>query len=57
MDLKIIKNTIKIGIEKPFKLLHMTDTHIAHGDPTGWNRKGLFDADYKDCTEDYFLKR
>lgn len=56
MDLKIIKNTIKIGIEKPFKLLHMTDTHITHGDPTGWNRKGTFDVDYDGCTEDYFFK-
>ncbi len=32
-ELQILKTTINIGIEKPFKLLHVTDTHIAFDDP------------------------
>ena len=54
--MKIIKTTIKAGATKPFKLLHMTDSHIYRDDMTGWNRKGTFDVDYDGCTEDYFLE-
>jgi hypothetical protein len=54
--MKIIKTTIKAGATKPFKLLHMTDSHIYRDDMTGWNRKGAFDVDYDGCTEDYFLE-
>ncbi len=31
-ELQILKTTINIGIKKPFKLLHVTDTHIALDD-------------------------
>lgn len=55
-NLKIIKTTVNIGIEKPVKLLQLTDCHITRGDPTGWNRKGTFDVDYDGCAEDYFLQ-
>ncbi len=51
-ELQIIKTTINIGIEKPFKLLHITDTHITGDHP----RRSCFDKDYPGCTEDYFLK-
>ena len=54
--LKVLKTTIKIGIEKPFRLLHMTDSHIFRDDVTGWDRKGAFDIDYDGCTEEYFLE-
>lgn len=55
-NLKIIKTTVNIGIEKPLKLLQVTDCHITRGDPTGWNRKGTFDVDYDGCAEDYFFQ-
>ena len=38
--LEILKSTIEIGIEKPFRVLHMTDTHIFRDDISGWDRKG-----------------
>lgn len=41
-EFTVIENTIEIGIKKPFKFLHMTDTHITRDDPTGW-REGAFD--------------
>jgi predicted phosphodiesterase len=55
-NLKIIKTTISVGLEKPVKLLHVTDTHITRDDPTGWNRTGVFDVDYDGCAEDYFFQ-
>lgn len=55
-ELKIIKNTLRIGAKKPFKLLHMTDTHITRGAPDGMNRTPTFDVDYKGCAEDYFFR-
>ena len=51
-ELQILKTIINIGIEKPFKLLHITDTHITGNH----SRRGCFDNDYPGCTEDYFLK-
>ena len=41
-EFTVIENTIEIGIKKPFKFLHMTDTHITRDDPTGW-REGAVD--------------
>lgn len=55
-ELKIIKTTINIGIDKPIKLLHITDTHITRDDLTGWNRREVFDLDYDGCSEDYFFQ-
>ncbi len=51
-ELQIIKTTINIGIEKPFKLLHVTDTHLTGNH----SRRGCFDNDYSGCIEDYFIK-
>lgn len=55
-DLKILKTTIKVGLEKPVRFLQITDTHITRDDPTGWNRTKEFDVDYEGCAEDYFFK-
>jgi hypothetical protein len=33
MDIKIIKSELKLGAISPFKLLHVTDSHIALDDP------------------------
>lgn len=52
MALRITKTTLNVGAEKPFKLLHVTDTHIA------------FDDEGQDCgrfkffskAEEYFLE-
>ncbi len=53
--LKILKTVIDIGIEHPFKLLHITDTHVTRGDPTGL-QAWWFNRDYEGCAEDYFLR-
>lgn len=55
-ELKILNTTIKIGLEKPVKLLHITDTHITRDDPQGWNRNKTFDVDFDGCSEEYFFK-
>lgn len=33
MELQIVKTTLNVGAVKPFKLLHVTDSHIALDDP------------------------
>lgn len=53
MSLNILKTTINIGIKSPIKILHVTDTHIAKEDPTGWGREKLFDTAYDGSNEDY----
>lgn len=55
-ELTIIKTTIEIGVEKPFRFLHITDTHITRGDPFGGRRKKTFDVDYEGCAEDYYFQ-
>ena len=55
-ELKIISNTINIGLDKPVRFLHITDNHITRGDTSGWNRTEAFDVDYSGCAEDYFLQ-
>ncbi len=56
-DLKIIKTNIEIGIEKPFKLLHMTDTHITFdNDGNKHERASCFNNDYENCCIDYFMQ-
>ena len=52
--LKIIKTVIEIGLPAPLKLLHVTDSHITRGDPTG-QQAWWFNRDYEGCAEDYFL--
>lgn len=53
MALNILKTKLNIGIEKPIKILHVTDTHISKDDPTGWGREELFDVRYDGSNEDY----
>ncbi len=56
-EIKILKTVINIGIEKPFKLLHVTDSHIAIDDPgNDCGRYKIFDTDFENCTQDYFLQ-
>ncbi len=55
--LNVLKTVINIGIEKPFKLLHVTDTHIAFDDPgNNCGRYAVFNTDFEDCVQDYFLQ-
>ena len=56
------KTTIRIGIEKPFKLLHVTDTHICMADERDDLRKRelavsrakAFEGDTPGCCLEYF---
>lgn len=52
-ELKILKNTITIGLDRPIKFLHMTDTHITRG--FQHDRCGCFNDDFENCAEEYFL--
>ena len=55
--LNIIQTRIPIGLEKPLRFLHVTDTHITRDDPSGRRRREeIFNADYENCAEDYFLQ-
>ena len=54
--LNILESSIKIGLRKPIKLLHITDSHIFRGNDSGYNRKSEFDIEYDGCTEDYFFE-
>lgn len=53
--LKLMRTTIEIGLEKPFKILHMTDTHFHYDDEGNdhW-RKRDFNHDHKGCCVEYF---
>ncbi len=56
-DLKIINTTLEIGIEKPFKLLHITDTHITFDDDGNQHqRQSCFNNDYENCCIHYFMQ-
>ena len=37
--MELLKNTIKIGLQKPLKILHVTDSHIALADEFDNERK------------------
>ena len=55
--LNIIQTRIPIGLEKPIRFLHVTDTHITRDDPSGRRRREeVFNVDYENCAEDYFLQ-
>ena len=53
--LKLLRSTIEIGLEKPFKFLHMTDTHFHYDDEGNdhW-RKRDFNHDHAGCCVEYF---
>ncbi len=56
-QLKVIKSTIEIGLEKPLKLLHITDTHLAFDDPgKDCGRRKYFEGDYEGCITDYYFQ-
>jgi 3',5'-cyclic AMP phosphodiesterase CpdA len=55
--LNIIRTEIPIGLERPIRFLHVTDTHITRDDPSGRRRREeVFNVDYENCAEDYFLQ-
>jgi UDP-2,3-diacylglucosamine pyrophosphatase LpxH len=56
--LQILHTTLHIGLPKPVRLLHITDTHITRDDPGRAfpNRYRCFNSDYENCAEDYFLQ-
>ncbi|MBR7133461.1 MAG: metallophosphoesterase [Clostridia bacterium] len=55
-ELNVIKTTVKIGLEKPVKFLHITDTHIALDDPERISGRavGCFEGEYEGRTVEYF---
>ena len=56
-DLIILKSTINIGIEKPFKFLHITDTHLSFDGERISNRWKCFaPEDNPGQIEEYFLQ-
>lgn len=56
-ELKVLKTTIEIGLEKPVKFLHITDTHLAFEDNWISNRWKCFEpADNRGRIETNFLK-
>ena len=55
--LNIIQTRIPIGLAKPIRFLQITDTHITRDDPSGRRRREeVFNVDYENCAEDYFLQ-
>ena len=56
-QINIIHTEVPIGLEKPVRFLHITDTHITRDDPSGGRRReAVFNVDYENCAEDYFLQ-
>jgi len=61
-SMNLEKTTIRIGIEKPFKLLHVTDTHICMADERdderkqqlAVNRAKAFEGDTPGCCLEYY---
>ena len=54
-NLKIIKTVLNVGAAKPFKVLHVTDSHITRGDVYGGRRTKTFSVDFEGCAEKYFF--
>lgn len=56
-QIKILKNELVIGIDNEFKILHITDTHLAFDDP-GKNsgRYKSFEKAYPGCITDYYFQ-
>ena len=54
-ELNVIYTTVKIGLEKPVKILHITDTHIAIDDPERISGRaaGCFEGEHKGRTLEY----
>lgn len=47
--MKVLKNHIRIGIEKPFTVLHASDTHITFADERDGDRKVRLSVDRTRC--------
>ena len=54
--LNVIKTTVRAGLEKPVKFLHMTDTHIALDDPERFSGRaaGCFEGQHTGRTVELF---
>lgn len=49
------KNTLKIGLEKPVRLLHVTDTHLTYADEQDNERKHALAARMRDPNKEAYL--
>lgn len=47
--MNVIKNEIRIGIEEPFKLLHISDTHLTRTDANDTDERRAFAAERRSC--------
>lgn len=47
--MNVIKNEIHIGIEEPFKLLHISDTHLTRTDGNDTDERRAFAAGRREC--------
>ena len=47
--MEFIRNTLEIGIEKPFTFLHISDIHLAETDENDSERRRAFANDRKRC--------
>ena len=54
--MKLIRSTVKIGLKKPVKLLHVTDTHLALADERDDERKHALAGRMRCPDKDNFLK-
>lgn len=54
--MKLIRSTVKIGLKKPVKLLHVTDTHIALADERDDERKHALAHRLGDPNKENYLK-
>ena len=56
-NLNVMHSELNLGLEKPIRFLHVTDTHITRGDPSGRKRREeIFNKYYENCAEDFFLQ-
>ena len=56
-ELKVLKTELNVGAEKPFRILHMPDTHLTVVDPgVDSGRQGCFDCDFENSAQDYCLQ-
>lgn len=54
--MKLIQSTVRIGLEKPVKLLHVTDTHLALADERDDERKHALAKRLGDPDKEKYLK-
>ena len=54
--MNLLKSTVEIGLEKPVKLLHVTDTHLALADERDDERKHALAGRLGDPNKEKYLK-